>query len=255
MLGGCCIGVQLRSTEGPSRDHPALCRWDDLGVPPLHHPPTTVCFLPPGSGAGPLIILWKDILENTAQKACRTKVTELPFCVCVFLLKLGVMSTYAMCVRYDGIEVDDTYCDAMTRPEPVHEFCAGRECQPRYHITKAFVKGPHIFVFLRIPWSRWGLSSRLLSPSQQIKNFPSVSSWDVRIWGLGLSPSVMILPKPVQKGGEELTGRERSLYDVLRLKPILLSVCLGQMERLDIPPAHRWEGLSPLAQSGWVVSC
>lgn len=42
------------------------------------------------------------------------------------------MSTYAMCVRYDGIEVDDSYCDALTRPEPVQEFCAGRECQPRY---------------------------------------------------------------------------------------------------------------------------
>ncbi|XP_063506066.1 ADAMTS-like protein 2 isoform X3 [Pongo pygmaeus] len=42
----------------------------------------------------------------------------------------GVMSTYAMCVRYDGVEVDDSYCDALTRPEPVHEFCAGRECQP-----------------------------------------------------------------------------------------------------------------------------
>ncbi|NWQ83055.1 ATL2 protein, partial [Columbina picui] len=46
-----------------------------------------------------------------------------------------VMSTYAMCVRYDGIEVDDTYCDAMTRPEPVHEFCAGRECQPRWETS------------------------------------------------------------------------------------------------------------------------
>lgn len=42
------------------------------------------------------------------------------------------MSTYAMCVRYDGVEVDDSHCDALTRPEPVHEFCAGRECQPRY---------------------------------------------------------------------------------------------------------------------------
>ncbi|KFO65564.1 ADAMTS-like 2, partial [Corvus brachyrhynchos] len=47
----------------------------------------------------------------------------------------GVMSTYAMCVRYDGIEVDDTYCDAMTRPEPIHEFCAGRECQPRWETS------------------------------------------------------------------------------------------------------------------------
>ncbi|XP_007952496.1 ADAMTS-like protein 2 [Orycteropus afer afer] len=47
----------------------------------------------------------------------------------------GVMSTYAMCVRYDGIEVDDNYCDALTRPEPVHEFCAGRECQPRWETS------------------------------------------------------------------------------------------------------------------------
>ncbi|XP_063265355.1 ADAMTS-like protein 2 isoform X4 [Prinia subflava] len=47
----------------------------------------------------------------------------------------GVMSTYAMCVRYDGIEVDDSYCDAMTRPEPIHEFCAGRECQPRWETS------------------------------------------------------------------------------------------------------------------------
>ncbi|ELK07343.1 ADAMTS-like protein 2 [Pteropus alecto] len=47
----------------------------------------------------------------------------------------GVMSTYAMCVRYDGIEVDDSYCDALTRPEPVQEFCAGRECQPRWETS------------------------------------------------------------------------------------------------------------------------
>ncbi|XP_031747432.1 ADAMTS-like protein 2 [Xenopus tropicalis] len=47
----------------------------------------------------------------------------------------GVMSSYAMCVRYDGVEVDDTHCDAVTRPEPVHEFCAGRECQPRWETS------------------------------------------------------------------------------------------------------------------------
>lgn len=60
------------------------------------------------------------------------------------------MSTYAMCVRYDGIEVDDTYCDAMTRPEPVHEFCAGRECQPRYYISKEFFTGPYILSSLEL---------------------------------------------------------------------------------------------------------
>ncbi|KAM4663365.1 ADAMTS-like protein 2 [Discoglossus pictus] len=47
----------------------------------------------------------------------------------------GVMSTYAMCVRYDGVEVEDTHCDALTRPEPVHEFCVGRECQPRWETS------------------------------------------------------------------------------------------------------------------------
>ncbi|CAH2316803.1 ADAMTS 2 isoform X1 [Pelobates cultripes] len=47
----------------------------------------------------------------------------------------GIMSSYTMCVRYDGVEVDDTYCDALTRPEPVHEFCAGRECQPRWETS------------------------------------------------------------------------------------------------------------------------
>ncbi len=45
--------------------------------------------------------------------------------------QIGVSKSLAMCVRYDGIEVDDVYCDALTRPEPVHDFCIGRECQPR----------------------------------------------------------------------------------------------------------------------------
>ncbi|XP_064420207.1 ADAMTS-like protein 2 [Latimeria chalumnae] len=47
----------------------------------------------------------------------------------------GVATSYAFCVRYDGAEVDDSYCDAVTRPEPVHEFCVGRECQPRWETS------------------------------------------------------------------------------------------------------------------------
>uniref|UniRef100_A0A4W3JBY6 ADAMTS like 2 n=1 Tax=Callorhinchus milii TaxID=7868 RepID=A0A4W3JBY6_CALMI len=47
----------------------------------------------------------------------------------------GVATTYALCVRYDGIEVDDSYCDSLTRPEPVHEFCEGRECQARWETS------------------------------------------------------------------------------------------------------------------------
>uniref|UniRef100_A0A8B9QB90 PLAC domain-containing protein n=1 Tax=Apteryx owenii TaxID=8824 RepID=A0A8B9QB90_APTOW len=41
----------------------------------------------------------------------------------------GISASYAMCVRYDGVEVDETYCDALMRPEPTHEFCTGRDCQ------------------------------------------------------------------------------------------------------------------------------
>ncbi|NXD87032.1 ATL2 protein, partial [Halcyon senegalensis] len=48
----------------------------------------------------------------------------------------GISTSYAMCVRYDGVEVDETYCDALTRPEPTHEFCAGRDCQPRWETSR-----------------------------------------------------------------------------------------------------------------------
>uniref|UniRef100_UPI00358FE2CB ADAMTS-like protein 2 n=1 Tax=Myxine glutinosa TaxID=7769 RepID=UPI00358FE2CB len=47
----------------------------------------------------------------------------------------GISTSYAICVRYDGIEVDEAYCDALTRPEPTHEFCTGRECQPRWETS------------------------------------------------------------------------------------------------------------------------
>ncbi|XP_063283367.1 ADAMTS-like protein 2 isoform X1 [Pelobates fuscus] len=44
----------------------------------------------------------------------------------------GIISAYALCIRYDGREVDDSHCDPMTRPEPTQEYCAGRECMPRW---------------------------------------------------------------------------------------------------------------------------
>ncbi|KAF2978948.1 hypothetical protein EK904_014491, partial [Melospiza melodia maxima] len=75
--------------------------------------------------------------EKQQQNSLDVQLTKhSTLCVCVFSLSPGVMSTYAMCVRYDGIEVDDAYCDAMTRPEPIHEFCAGRECQPRTEVAE-----------------------------------------------------------------------------------------------------------------------
>ncbi|MBN3299483.1 ATL2 protein, partial [Amia calva] len=54
---------------------------------------------------------------------------------CSLTCSIGVAKSYAMCVRYDGAEVDDMYCDALTRPEPVHDFCIGRECQPRWEAS------------------------------------------------------------------------------------------------------------------------
>uniref|UniRef100_A0A8B9GX65 PLAC domain-containing protein n=1 Tax=Astyanax mexicanus TaxID=7994 RepID=A0A8B9GX65_ASTMX len=42
----------------------------------------------------------------------------------------GISTSYALCVRYDGSEVDESYCDALTRPEPTHEWETSRwsEC-------------------------------------------------------------------------------------------------------------------------------
>ncbi|TFK06900.1 transcription factor SOX-5-like [Platysternon megacephalum] len=48
----------------------------------------------------------------------------------------GISTSYAMCVRYDGVEVEEAYCDALTRPEPTHEFCTGRECQTRWETSR-----------------------------------------------------------------------------------------------------------------------
>ncbi|XP_034027024.1 ADAMTS-like protein 2 isoform X1 [Thalassophryne amazonica] len=54
---------------------------------------------------------------------------------CSMTCSIGVSRSFVACVRYDGVEVDDMYCDALTRPEPVHDFCIGRECQPRWEAS------------------------------------------------------------------------------------------------------------------------
>ncbi|XP_026790363.2 ADAMTS-like protein 2 isoform X6 [Pangasianodon hypophthalmus] len=48
----------------------------------------------------------------------------------------GISTAYALCVTYDGSEVDESYCDALTRPEPTYEFCTGRECLPRWETSR-----------------------------------------------------------------------------------------------------------------------
>ncbi|XP_029380515.1 ADAMTS-like protein 2 [Echeneis naucrates] len=47
----------------------------------------------------------------------------------------GITTSYAHCVRYDGTEVDDSFCDSMAKPEPAHEFCSGLECAPRWETS------------------------------------------------------------------------------------------------------------------------
>ncbi|XP_066517793.1 ADAMTS-like protein 2 [Hoplias malabaricus] len=48
----------------------------------------------------------------------------------------GISSSYALCVKSDGSEVEESYCDALTRPEPTHELCTGKECPPRWETSR-----------------------------------------------------------------------------------------------------------------------
>ncbi|KAK1785848.1 hypothetical protein P4O66_003220 [Electrophorus voltai] len=50
--------------------------------------------------------------------------------------KTRISTSYALCVKYDGSEVDESYCDSLTRPEPTHEFCTGKECPPRWETSR-----------------------------------------------------------------------------------------------------------------------
>ncbi|OXB61187.1 hypothetical protein ASZ78_007173 [Callipepla squamata] len=81
----------------------------------------------------------------------------------------GISASYAMCVRYDGVEVDEGYCDALTRPEPTHEFCTGRDCQPRFLtwiFLCAFSPGDCTW---RWETSRWSECSRTCGEGYQYR--------------------------------------------------------------------------------------
>uniref|UniRef100_A0A8C2Z2Q0 ADAMTS like 2 n=1 Tax=Cyclopterus lumpus TaxID=8103 RepID=A0A8C2Z2Q0_CYCLU len=54
---------------------------------------------------------------------------------CSMTCSIGISKSFVTCIRYDGVEVHDMYCDALTRPEPVHDFCIGRECPPRWEAS------------------------------------------------------------------------------------------------------------------------
>uniref|UniRef100_H2ZWM1 Si:ch211-267e7.3 n=1 Tax=Latimeria chalumnae TaxID=7897 RepID=H2ZWM1_LATCH len=95
----------------------------------------------------------------------------------------GITSSYAICVRYDGVEVDESYCDAVTRPEPTHEFCTGRECPARWET------------------SRWSECSRTCGEGYQ---FRTVRCWKMIAPGFDSSVYDELcegaeLPRPVEK--------------------------------------------------------
>ncbi|XP_056275353.1 ADAMTS-like protein 2 [Pseudoliparis swirei] len=54
---------------------------------------------------------------------------------CSMTCSIGISKSFVTCIRFDGVEVHDMYCDALTRPEPVHDFCIGRECPPRWEAS------------------------------------------------------------------------------------------------------------------------
>ncbi|XP_069835748.1 ADAMTS-like protein 2 isoform X2 [Dendropsophus ebraccatus] len=95
----------------------------------------------------------------------------------------GLSSAYALCIRYDGREVDESHCDPSTKPEPTQEFCTGRECMPRWES------------------SGWSECSRSCGQGVQVR---SVRCW--KMLAPGLDSSVYDeqcegaqLPRPPQK--------------------------------------------------------
>ncbi|XP_056385973.1 ADAMTS-like protein 2 isoform X2 [Hyla sarda] len=95
----------------------------------------------------------------------------------------GLSSAFALCIRYDGREVDESHCDPSTKPEPTQEFCTGRECMPRWES------------------SGWSECSKSCGQGVQVR---SVRCW--KMLAPGLDSSVYDeqcesaqLPKPPQK--------------------------------------------------------
>uniref|UniRef100_A0A8C8RDZ4 PLAC domain-containing protein n=1 Tax=Pelusios castaneus TaxID=367368 RepID=A0A8C8RDZ4_9SAUR len=80
---------------------------------------------PPGEEHADLSFNGQDFFQSNATTQARD--SSFP---------AGISTSYAMCVRYDGVEVEEAYCDALTRPEPTHEFCTGRDCQPRWETSR-----------------------------------------------------------------------------------------------------------------------
>uniref|UniRef100_H3CJC7 Si:ch211-267e7.3 n=1 Tax=Tetraodon nigroviridis TaxID=99883 RepID=H3CJC7_TETNG len=71
--------------------------------------------------------------SETPADMYRWKVSA--YAPCSSTCTTGIATSYALCVRYDGSEVDERFCDSVTRPEPTQEFCSGKECPPRWETS------------------------------------------------------------------------------------------------------------------------
>lgn len=107
-----------------------MYRWKVSAYAPCSSTCTTGTFIQLLRYFDKSLVELKTIFEkDTVAKELNYRgIVCLYVCVCL----QGITTSYALCVRYDGSEVDDSYCDSLTRPEPTHEFCTGKECPPRY---------------------------------------------------------------------------------------------------------------------------
>ena len=122
--GHICVHTAERMWSHAARTTPECGLSDQISMRPgCIHLCTQSCPLVIGSPRA-------HVYARCKQPLCLHSVFSLlTLRVCVLP---GITTSYALCVRYDGTEVDDSYCDSLTRPEPTHEFCTGKECPPRY---------------------------------------------------------------------------------------------------------------------------
>ncbi|KAA0719095.1 ADAMTS-like protein 2 [Triplophysa tibetana] len=106
------------------------------------------------------------------RKSKITHYTQASLTLCS--VSAGISSSYALCVKYDGSEVDESHCDSLTRPEPTHEFCTGKECPPRSGTATFTVIGVTALE-LQKPMTRKACKSKSCGPQWEISDWSECS--------------------------------------------------------------------------------
>ncbi|XP_056280131.1 ADAMTS-like protein 2 isoform X4 [Pseudoliparis swirei] len=123
------------SVDGPLTDPPADTATDTHSVT---HTDTHTAILVQGPSVHAAGSESNDFdvgLEPDVSLADMYRWKVSAYAPCSSTCTTGITTSYALCVRYDGTEVDDSSCDSVTRPEPTHEFCTGKECPPRWETS------------------------------------------------------------------------------------------------------------------------